>query len=744
MSGKVAKNKRKEVGTTANLPKMTDAELAEFKEDYNAQQLMHEGWDEKENLLISKLGDSVSAQFNSKVTDGRLSTIVIERAARVMAQLPTGVIRALTKKNRGLGQLMSLFLTRYVQPNDNAQFKHLTKLRMVDLLSQVYGVIPVLYDLSVTDKYMGPSCHILPIRNWYPQQGKFSVDDSDHNHVETFVSNSWLKSQKGKGSWSDAVLDYVIKQVDENGGTSPAERDQNQTSVVERDRQPTTSGGKGDAGQIRLVTRYENGSDGHWKTFFPDYDNIMGRDAKSKDGFIPIVTKHHIPLIDSIYGLGAFERGKSLQYAMDSLVAMYFAGVQMSIFPPRIIQKDGVVKTSLNYAPGATWIETVKDSIRNYTVSPDGLQSFQSTYGWLTGSLLNQNGTTDTTTTAESSSDPSAGKTPQALKLQAARESAADAWDRAMMEDFLGTMYERMINLAPLTPKPFTFHIFDEEIQGIRDSGLKDVMDVFDTEKEAKVTLTKEAMRQASFKFIIDAGTTMQQDQESEHAVYDELLNKFASTPQLIPAIEADGYKVHLGELARQYVITGGAKDPEKIISKIEEAKASAAGAPGQPALPPGQAGLPAPGTPAGPSGADMAQILSGQPTQAPAPVAPPDPSKDPDHQFIMANFNRFPAATQRALIAAATGNPAVGMLPIEAEMIKNLSAPSQFDEQGIAEDMKLIEIDPTSPYGAAKDPHAHLQGSQDPNVQELYGSLMSSLPPQAGQTPPVPAGAPQ
>lgn len=717
MSGSRAKKQRQDqTDTTAAFARLSEIEADQWDDSYRHQQQRHTDWAEKERLLLVQPNDTKSAEYNNQISDGRLSTIVIERAARVMAQLPTGVVRVLTKKNRGLAKLYGLFLTRYIQPFDKLQFPHLTKLRITDLYSQVYGVMPVLYDLAVTEQYLGPSFWVLPIRSWFPQPYKLSIDDSDYNHIETRVSASWLESQKGVGSWNSAVIDYVLGQLKGKEGSSPANDNHNQQSVREQQNTSSTSGGTDKAASIRLVTRHENGSEGRWKTFLPDYDNIIARDAKSKDGHIPIVLKHHIPLIDDIYGLGAFERGKRLQYAMDSLVAMYMAGVQMSIFPPRIIQKDQIVASSLKYAPGATWIEKVKDAIRNYNVSPAGMETFQSTYGWLTASLLNQNGTTDTSITAKGSSDPSMGKTPEALKLQASRESAADAWDQAMMEQFIETLYERQLNLAADTPKPFTFHVFDAEIKEIRDSGLEDVMDIFETEKEAEITLSKKYLFKKT-KFYIDGGTTLQEDQTTQHLAYKELVDAFVAAPQLIGILSAQGYKFSFGEVIKQYVITGGAKDPEKIISQV------------QPDTPTGD------GEAAGPQA--MMDALTGKP--APQPEAP-DPTKDADHQLIMKLIDKLGPDAIRAL-AKSVGLPANTMLPVEAEMIEKLSRPSQFDEQGIKEDR--IEIDPDSPYGAAKDPLSHVQSSKDPMVQNLLASITSTKPGAPMDAIPLPEGTP-
>ena len=105
----------------------------DYSADKDAIRTVVDTFDEKESMLISKVEDSLS--FKSKVTDSRLSTIIWERAGRVMGQMPSGVVKALTMKDKGKSMLMDVILQRYIQPNANSQFTHLTKLRMWDLYS---------------------------------------------------------------------------------------------------------------------------------------------------------------------------------------------------------------------------------------------------------------------------------------------------------------------------------------------------------------------------------------------------------------------------------------------------------------------------------------------------------------------------------------------------------------------------------------------------------------------------------
>lgn len=825
------RNKMQEdVNPAAGLNRLSAEEAKEWTDSWNAQQVRHKDWDEKERLLQVEPADSISPQYNNHISDGRLSTIVIERAARIMARLPTGIVRVLTKKNAGLGQLLGLFLTRYIQPNDNAQFPHLVKLRMTDMYSQVYGVMPILYDMSVTDDYLGPMSAMLPIRSWFPQPWKMSIDDSDYNHVETRVSASTLEKwlEDPSDTWDKDVLRYLIARTKEESGNPPANDVDQQLSMRQREKgfmNNSTSGGVGEAAQIRLVTRYGNRKSGHWKTFAPGYDNVLLRDIPSKDGHIPIVLKHHIPLIDDIYGLGAFERGKRIQYAMDSLVAMYMAGVQMSIFPPRIIQKDDVVTSSLRYEPGATWIEKIKDAIRNYQVSPQGLETFQSTYGWLTGSLLNQNGTTDTSVTTKGTSDPAMGKTPQAIQVQQQRESAADAWDLAMMEGTVNVLYERMLNLAPTTPKPFTFHIFDAEIKQIEDAGLKDVLDVFQSKKEAKVTLSAEKLGNGDgrFLFTIDAGTTQAEDMQTEHMALDEVLKTIGENPMVLYYLSKAGKMMKIDIIIERWIQTSGLRYGDDIIVDIPKPKPQkAAPQQGAPklspamqakvdALPPAQraavlahvAKVVGGGQPQG-GGTDaggaqpneefpqtnpmfypnrrmiesinvkdlplwaQVQLLPIAGIQVPDAVNnlamqmaqnPQDPTAvptmpnvaagaaqqkqptDPTQEFLLKWFDKLSIPAQRQ-VAQKMGFSPNGILPAEAEIIQQLTSKAPaVEDPSVSE---IPQIDPQSPYGAAVDPHAHLQGSQDPMVQQAYKAIMAAAPGKPMAATPAPAAGGQ
>jgi hypothetical protein len=560
---------------------------AEYQAAWDALTTIRGTWDDKESILISRLNDSVSPQFKSRVTDSRLSTIVWERSARVMAQLPSGDVQALTRADQGKNLLMGLVLQRYIEPHANSQWDLLTKLRMWDLYSMVYGTMPMLVDYRISDDYIGPDCWLISPRSWTPQPGKVSIQDSDYTFIDSWVSVSWLNTRLNLQGWDKAKVGEVIDKAKE-GGNTKTQDDSNKRSVVERSRFSSFPKETGPAAQVRITTKYEAGADGHWVTFAPDYENAILRDIPNphKNGRIPVVLKHCFPLIDSIIGLGDFERGKTLQFAMDSLINLYMDGVKMSIFPPMLVNAGSVAAmSSLKYQPAARWLVNGPNAIERFDVSPAGLNTFQSTYQFLSGSLLNQNGTSDTTTTVQNTSDPQMGKTPQALQQQAARESARDNWDRYMMEKSVEDLYERFINLLSINQeKPINLHVFDKEIKQIADSGYPDIMDVFESNKAAKVTITKKQLGGVDYTYNIDASSTMQADQQKEHNTLTEVITAFTQNPRLGYMLKQEGKELHIGQAIERWLQSSGIQDADEIITDIPPEQAQQGGG----GMPPG------------------------------------------------------------------------------------------------------------------------------------------------------------
>lgn len=525
------------------------------------------GWDEKEAMLICRLKDDISTKgkVHSGVFDPRLSTIVFERAARVMSQNPSGKAYAVSEDDMGKNQFMNLLL-KYYQENANMWQSMVIKSRMLDLYSLVYGTMFALVTWVVDPKrnYIGPEMIPLPIRSCFPQPGATSVNDCDWFQVSSMKNMSWLEAQGKKSpKWKNIDKLTTLVLGDRETGTGDTKPD-DQTSFVEREWYGTPQS-TGDTAFPKVELRTEYRRD-RWITFAPKYENVILRDIPNPydNGELPIVAKHAFPLLDSIIGLGEFERGKTLQYAINSLINLYMDAVKYSIFPPIQIDPNSVIASTIKWGPGEKWLTKHPGvDIRQLRLNPSGLATFNSTYGFLVSSLMNQAGTSDVSGNANT--DAGLGKTPQAVRYVANRESARDEWDRTMMEDSLKSVYKKWIDMiVAKQEKTIAVRLYGEEAKQIA----RDYPDVatFFGKGEYSVAKIGKTDIDASYDYEIETGSTIKPDLEGEKDKVGEMMAMVLKNPQIIDTMKTQGKNVDVGELFKRFVKSAGLKDWDKII----------------------------------------------------------------------------------------------------------------------------------------------------------------------------------
>ena len=526
-------------------------------------------WDEREELLVGVLADAGSEQAKSKVNTQDLANLVLDGASRVMAQFPTGTIQAVTEDDKGKSVLMNIVHEKYILPNANSQYDLMTKFRMWDIYSRVFGSMPALVDYRVDDQYIGPDIWLIHPRSFFPQAGATNVQQMQYCQVSTWVSMDYLQSRDPK-VWKN-VKDLI--RLAKLGAKTKSQQESNKIPTGERNEQLQPEDGK--FGQIELRTRYERD---RWVTYAPDY-NLVVRDIPNPQGNneLPIVMKHCFPLLDRLYGMAEFERGYSLQYAANSLVNMYMDGVRMSIFPPIMVDTTGVVASSLDYVPGAKWLMTKPGSISQLQLTPQGMQTFNSTYGFLKSAMLNMGATTDTSVNADT--DPGMGKTPQALKMQGNREGARDNWDRFMMEQALEEVTNKFIALlVTKQEKPIELTVFKAEIEKIKEAyPNEEVVKVFNSQEAGSLSIPKKMWGNAKFKYTVDPGSTMKADDDKEHQSLTEIIGLMMKFPTFLQQAEQTG-KFNFGDktfdfgfAVKRYITSSGMQDAEKVITDNKE-----------------------------------------------------------------------------------------------------------------------------------------------------------------------------
>ena len=542
-----------------------------------------EMWDEYENVFHNKVRDQISGTTKSQTFDPKLSTYVLERSYRVMAQMMAGKVKAISKNDEGASKLMNLILEKYILPNANAGWDFLTKCRMIDTYSNIYGNFFAMVDWCVKDNgYRGPDMWLIPIRDVFPQVGAVSIDDSDYIIIRTWKPISFFETLKKQDSFKN--ISKVVEKLKKVSGDKES-RDSDQKTQREADHFDNVDSTKG-KGYYEVLSMFEKD---RWVDYVKDADEII-RDTKNPndDGELPIVNKFSIPLHDDIIGMGDFERGLPMQYTLNSAWNLYLDAVKISIFPPVLLNKDNIASmSSIKFGPAAKWL--VRNQISNVAktldLSPQGISTFNNVYQLANASIQHQVGTSDTT--ISSTQDITQGKTPQALEMQASRQNSRDVTDRFYMEQFLTKVVKKFINITSKnSSKSIQVRMFGDEIDDLINR-YPEMEEMFDS-KSGKMTINKSKYGSILYDYEIIPGSTYKVDEMEQNKNLtmlfsllsqnmtmgqpDPMTGEATATSPIIEALKAEGRTINFSELITRLFANSGLQDFDKIITEDGEA----------------------------------------------------------------------------------------------------------------------------------------------------------------------------
>ena len=571
---------------------------SDWETAWEALEPIRSTWDEKEQALMAQTSDSVSGNITAtRVSDAALSTLAYERQARVSAQLPTGRVYAMSKADDKKAALLNIILNRYILPNADSQFDMLIKLRLWGVYASVYGSMPMFYDYRVDGRYIGPECYLVNPRCFAPVNGLHNVQEAGC-YISTVMHLSELKSiaARDKTSYDKKAIEDLIKRL-ETGELNKPSSDNNSN------KKNTTVGQRYDLSnakdRVEIVTKYEHDT---WTTFVPD---AAGTDKKGKiiedfiirempnphkSGRIPVVLRHCFPLMDSVFGLGDFERGMKVQKAKDSIINLFLEGAKNRVYPPLKMIDNLLTPSTIRYQAGSKWKVKQQNAVEAMQFGQAPLGEFQATYAALQGMLQNMFGTS-TTEISEDQGGPSMGKTPAALKMQASRENARDTWDRFMHEKATEELLEGMLNLLTVKmEKPINFTLFEDDIKALGYSEetkeIKDAkgvvlqgankgnkvpgLEAFEGGKAGKMTVSKKDLASdTGYSYLIDANSSMKQDDEQ---VFEALMATWAlmhKTPDIVQSLGLAGMEYDEAEHVKSIFIAAGISDWERILKEM-------------------------------------------------------------------------------------------------------------------------------------------------------------------------------
>jgi hypothetical protein len=580
--------------TKIDVDKLSDLQKTLYR-DYSEDLQSHDDaiadFDAYEAMDMSKTYDSVSRETNNGLTDSMTSTIYLERAARVAGQLPDGETKAIGRKDYGKGLFMDILRTKWIYPNANAQRSFKTKMFMWQYGSSEYGYMPMYVDLNVSPSgYFGPDCWIWNPRNFIPQAGFTTVTDMDYCHAIAEKSPSFFQDildDDTDDTWKKDKIREIIDQI--NNATKETDPKRDTLGTQNRQKQSTR--------QVRIATRYESGPKGRWISFLPDFGYVIIRNVKNphRNSRIPFVIKPCIPKFDSFYNLGDFARSMPMQFANDGLDNFYFQGIKINLFPPIIINSQGVIRHTIRPGEaGSVWEETQPNSINRLETNTAGLSTYQAAKGMAKGAVQSIAGTTDTRANAENSMDPGMGKTPEALKMIQQRESTRDGQDRDFLEEAMTELMDLMYSMIPTITQHIPVDLFSDEVEEIMKSGYTDLADIFKKSKTDKVMrmrmsesgnqmrirLNPDALKGLEYRFQLEAGSTSKKTKEGQLAGMVDFLGFIGKMPNALQEYrEATGKTLNWEQVFSQYGKLADIPNMESMFMEAPAPKAPEAGA---------------------------------------------------------------------------------------------------------------------------------------------------------------------
>lgn len=501
-------------------------------------------WDEREQLFHGRYKHP-DEPTKSILSTGELTTLSIDGACRVMAQLPSGRFINLNGNN-GANMVMNLYFEHYVLPNAIQGGTMLRKLRVIDLYSRVFGTMPVFIDWVLSENYTGPDLLLVHPRRFRPQAGKVSIGEMEYTFIDVEVSREWLESKKELEAWKD--LDKVLeKHSKEEGGGTP-----------EIDRSPEERGKT----KTGITLRHIVMSNGDWMIQDVATDTVL---VEEKDWFgcFPVSAKHQYPRLDNFWSYSDFERGELTQKSLDSISRFYLDTVQDSINPPRIIDPEKVILPSLKtkdwYVKNGEY-----NAIQIQNASPKGLETYQSTYQILKANLMSLGADTDTS--VSSSVDVGFGKTPEALKQQGERKGARDAWDSYMMKEFIEDAFTKMANMIQHKGiDTISFRLLGSSIQKIIEQYPQEDFSILGPDWEnGNFEIPVEAIK-GQYRYVMDEGSNLMKKDDTGSKLM-ELTKMYFQFPEIQQDLAMRGQRFDVGEAFKRMVIDQGIQDSEKII----------------------------------------------------------------------------------------------------------------------------------------------------------------------------------
>jgi len=563
------------------------------KKSKNYLGTIRENWRDYESMIICSHREAM--QTKNKVYDPRLGTIELERTARVMAQRPSGKAKPLSTNDTGKAKLMNLLLG-YQMDNAKEQFSFLIKLRLLSFWSRVYGALYALVPWRITDNYIGPELNLISIWDSFPQPN-VQLADADWFIQANRLGIKWLLRQDPK-TWKMSEIKDLASEMKRDKDEGDVRQADDTSGHIEDEMYPSQFGDHLYP-QVKVYTEYQKEK---WITWaeqrinkkysrphiLREVDNRKGQ--VYPEGMLPIINKHGLlPLLGGPIGVGPMQRGKSLQFATNQLINLFMSSVKSSITPELQINPRNVVPSSIKWGAAEKWfMNSPGKDVVPVQKGAEVLNTFNTAYGLFIGALLNQGGTTDTS--SSNFVQTSLGKTPQALRLQVAAQSALDEWEEVMIHDAIGQIMNRWMALnANNLEIGIPLRLFGQEMEEISQQ-YPDIAEMFENNGREAFRVEGEPVK---FDYDMEIGATSKPNLEEDRQSITDMIDFVKNSPDFIERMRAKGKDINEPELFERLLKLKGIKDTDNIITDAQTQPGMEGMQPGMQDMPPAEEPMP-------------------------------------------------------------------------------------------------------------------------------------------------------
>ena len=531
-------------------------------------------FNEYERIAGNKISTLIGKNM-PRVNDGSLAASLLETPMQVLPSMQPGKFTALTSKDAWKSEIANIIWKTKIVPNANTQAAFFDKEQIALYRALKYGV-QWRYNFFVsTETYNGSDWSLPYVKNVKLEPGKFSIEDCDYVFMDVYYTKLQLQDIiKNQGKKKDTTWNVdAAKKLVNMAGSSKDLEDQN---AEEKSKAVNASG-------IKTTICFHRGIGAPFYMFSKHLEaGELLREWKNPDptGDLPLTAQYCYETLESPVGIGRVELAGPTQNVLDYMTQAHVLATQLGLQPPKMVKgaTDSVTLSSLVNAPDALWltgqasVDVVQNTNSVYTQFPANFSVYKA-------QLQNLQGRTDGSVSSEAG-DPGFSKTQAGVKMQETRTNAQDNYLRNKADTASAKMAQKMMNVHMAQMEGMDIiDIVEDDYDRLYKSGFFDDNPATPEPSLKEVEIDYNSLKE-TYEFKYDPRPEADEDEKNRWL---ELIDITTSNPNVIPALQAQGYEFDIGEAFKKVISASGADGWEKVLKKLDPEQAQIDPVTGQP-----------------------------------------------------------------------------------------------------------------------------------------------------------------